>query len=63
MPLGSPANHDAAAFAASGVPIGMLFIRNENGSHNPAEAMEIDDFLAGTSVLTWWLAENLVGLR
>jgi len=29
----------------------MIFIRNENGSHNPAEAMEIDDFMAGVDVL------------
>jgi len=57
IPLGSPASHDAAAFAAARVPMGMLFIRNENGSHNPREAMEIDDFLAATSVLTLWLAE------
>ena len=56
MPLGSPASHDAAAFAACGVPMGMLFIRNENGSHNPDEAMETDDFLAATKVLTAWLA-------
>ncbi|MBN8898455.1 MAG: M20/M25/M40 family metallo-hydrolase, partial [Rhodospirillales bacterium] len=55
--LGSPASHDAAAFAASGVPVGMLFVRNENGSHNPREAMSIDDFLAGTAILTHWLAE------
>ncbi len=59
MPLGSPASHDAAAFAASGVPMGMLFIRNENGSHNPDEAMEMDDFLAATQVLTQWLAVEL----
>lgn len=57
--LNSPASHDAAAFAAAGVPTGMLFVRNENGSHNPREAMEIDDFLQGTSLLTWWLAEHV----
>jgi N-carbamoyl-L-amino-acid hydrolase len=56
--LGSPASHDAAAFAAVGVPMGMIFVRNENGSHNPREAMTIDDFLAGTTLLTWWLAET-----
>jgi beta-ureidopropionase / N-carbamoyl-L-amino-acid hydrolase len=56
--LGSPASHDAAAFAAAGVPMGMIFVKNENGSHNPNETMTIDDFLAGTSVLTYWLAEN-----
>jgi beta-ureidopropionase / N-carbamoyl-L-amino-acid hydrolase len=58
LPLGSPASHDAAAFAAAGVPMGMIFVRNENGSHNPREAMTIDDFLAGTSLLTWYLATN-----
>ena len=56
LELGSPASHDAAAFAAAGVPMGMIFIRNENGSHNPREAMTLDDFLAGTAVLTHWLA-------
>jgi beta-ureidopropionase / N-carbamoyl-L-amino-acid hydrolase len=50
--LGSPASHDAAAFAAAGVPMGMIFIRNENGSHNPREAMTIDDFMVGTALLT-----------
>jgi N-carbamoyl-L-amino-acid hydrolase len=57
MRLGSPASHDAAAFAACGVPMGMIFVRNENGSHNPHEAMSTDDFLAGTSVMAGWLAE------
>ena len=57
--LGSPASHDAAAFAAAGVPMGMVFVRNENGSHNPREAMTLDDFLDGTAVLAWWLAANL----
>ena len=59
LDLGSPASHDGAAFAACGVPIGMIFVRNRNGSHNPFEAMEIDDFLDGTSVLTHWLIQNL----
>jgi N-carbamoyl-L-amino-acid hydrolase len=59
LDLGSPASHDAAAFAAAGVPMGMLFVRNENGSHNPREAMAIDDFLAGTAVLTQFLAATL----
>jgi beta-ureidopropionase / N-carbamoyl-L-amino-acid hydrolase len=59
MDLGSPASHDAAAFAANGVRTGMIFVRNTNGSHNPHEAMAIDDFLAGASVMTWWLANTL----
>ena len=36
-------------------PVAMLFVRNENGSHNPDEAMEIDDFLQTVSILTLWL--------
>jgi N-carbamoyl-L-amino-acid hydrolase len=39
----SGAGHDAATFAGAGIPTAMLFVRNENGSHNPHEAMEITD--------------------
>ena len=53
--IGSPASHDAAAFGAAGIPMGMIFVRNENGSHNPHEAMEIEDFLDGAAVLIQWL--------
>jgi len=56
MKLASGASHDAAAFAAAGVPTQMLFIRNANGSHNPDEAMEIEDFMEATRLLAWWLA-------
>jgi N-carbamoyl-L-amino-acid hydrolase len=56
MPLASPASHDTATFALAGVPSAMLFVRNANGSHNPREAMEIDDFLQGAAVLARWLA-------
>jgi beta-ureidopropionase / N-carbamoyl-L-amino-acid hydrolase len=55
LQLGSPASHDAAAFAASGVPMGMIFVRNENGSHNPHEAMANDDFMSGAALLTQFL--------
>ena len=37
----------------------MIFVRNENGSHNPHEAMEIDDFMAGASLLTRYLVRRL----
>jgi N-carbamoyl-L-amino-acid hydrolase len=47
----SGAGHDAAVFAGAGVPSAMIFVRNENGSHNPHEAMNMDDFLAGASVM------------
>jgi len=29
----------------------MIFVRNQNGSHNPLEAMKTEDFLAGTSII------------
>jgi N-carbamoyl-L-amino-acid hydrolase len=51
-PMPSGAGHDAAVFANQGVRSGMIFVRNQNGSHNPAEAMEIDDFVAGVAVMS-----------
>jgi N-carbamoyl-L-amino-acid hydrolase len=33
----------------------MIFARNENGSHNPFEAMKIEDFLDGAAVLIQWI--------
>lgn len=50
-PLPSGAGHDAAVFANNKVPSVMIFIRNQNGSHNPNEAMDLDDFMYGTDVL------------
>jgi N-carbamoyl-L-amino-acid hydrolase len=47
----SGAGHDAAVFANAGIPCGMLFIRNEHGSHNPREAMEMNDFMLGVRAL------------
>ena len=49
MPSG--AGHDAAVFAAAGVPAVMLFVRNQNGSHNPDEAMRMDDFELAARVI------------
>lgn len=48
----SGAGHDASLFANAGIPSGMLFVRNQHGSHNPHEAMEIDDFMTGVQVLS-----------
>ncbi len=59
--LGSPASHDAAAFAARGVPMGLIFVRNTNGSHNATEAMTLEDFLDGTAVLTSYLVNECRG--
>ena len=50
MPSG--AGHDALVFAGCGVPAAMLFIRNAHGSHNPREAMEMEDFAKASSILT-----------
>ena len=50
-PIPSGAGHDASVFANAGIPSAMIFVRNEHGSHNPEEAMEMDDFLLGTELL------------
>lgn len=57
MPSG--AGHDAAVFANAGIPSAMIFVRNENGSHNPKEAMTIEDFLSGISVMRTAIEEVL----
>jgi N-carbamoyl-L-amino-acid hydrolase len=55
MPSG--AGHDTAVFANAGVPAALIFIRNQNGSHNPDEAMRMDDFAAAANVLAARLAQ------
>ncbi len=59
MLLPSPASHDAATFTVAGVPTAMMFVRNDNGSHNPHEAMATDDFLDAVTVMTAWLIEQV----
>lgn len=49
--MASGAGHDAAVFAKLGIPTGMIFVRNEHGSHNPQEAMSLEDFAVGTRSL------------
>jgi N-carbamoyl-L-amino-acid hydrolase len=49
--LASGAGHDAAVFANAGIPSGMIFVRNFHGSHNPNEAMEIDDLMQGIELM------------
>ncbi|WP_366655257.1 hydantoinase/carbamoylase family amidase [Fodinicurvata sp. EGI_FJ10296] len=49
MPSG--AGHDAAAFSEAGIPTAMVFIRSQNGSHNPDESMRIDDFRLACEVM------------
>jgi N-carbamoyl-L-amino-acid hydrolase len=57
-PMASGAGHDAAVFANAGVPSAMVFVRNEYGSHNPREAMAMDDFAIGAEVLRLALMEG-----
>jgi N-carbamoyl-L-amino-acid hydrolase len=57
LELASGAGHDAAVFSSLGVPTGMIFIRNAHGSHNPDEAMEIEDFARATGLLAAYMAE------
>jgi len=47
----SGAGHDAAIFANQGIPAAMIFIRNDKGSHNPEERMDLGDFMMGVEVL------------
>lgn len=55
----SGAGHDCATFASLGVPSAMLFLRNQNGSHNPDEALRMEDAEAAVRVLARALAELL----
>lgn len=53
--MASGGGHDAAVFSEVGIPSAMVFVRNRNGSHNPAEDMEIADFITGVDVLFQYL--------
>lgn len=55
MPSG--AGHDAAVFAKMGVPTGMIFVRNDHGSHNPDEAMAMQDFAVAAQALSGLLVQ------
>jgi len=52
LSLPSGAGHDAAVFTQQGVPTAMIFVRNDNGSHNPDESMHLDDLACAIDVLT-----------
>ena len=56
--MASGAGHDAAVFANTGISSGMLFVRNQHGSHNSQEAMEMEDFNAAVGVLFHYLTEQ-----
>ena len=60
MPSGG--GHDVVSFAQAGVPAGLLFVRNQHGSHNPQEAMRPEDFAVAAAVVTRWaVAESGAG--
>jgi N-carbamoyl-L-amino-acid hydrolase len=64
--LPSGAGHDSAVFANAGIPSAMIFVRNDKGSHNPHEAMDIADFQLGAKVLgaaLWEAANRTEGFR
>ena len=44
--------HDAAMFARAGIPSAVILVRNANGSHNPDEALDLQNFAAGVRVLS-----------
>ncbi|ALM83536.1 Zn-dependent hydrolase [Bordetella sp. N] len=58
MDMPSGAGHDAAVFANLGVKTAMIFVRNEHGSHNPDEAMALDDFALAARLLADGLADD-----
>ncbi|WP_250502051.1 hydantoinase/carbamoylase family amidase [Caballeronia sp. AZ7_KS35] len=56
MPSGG--GHDPVAFAQAGIPAALVFVANQNGSHNPHEAMRLDDFDHGCRVLLAWILQE-----
>ncbi len=57
--LPSGGGHDCAVFSGLGIPSGMIFIRNDKGSHNPDEHMAFEDFAVATDLLTEWARTEL----
>ncbi len=51
MRLASGAGHDSAVLGNCGIPVAMIFVANQQGSHNPHEAMELEDFIKGAELL------------
>ena len=49
--LPSGAGHDSAVLGNAGIPVSMIFVANQDGSHNPYEKMKLEDFIVGARVL------------
>lgn len=56
----SGAGHDSVVFGNLGVPAAMIFVANQDGSHNPHEKMKIEDFIQGADVL-WNAVKDFPG--
>jgi N-carbamoyl-L-amino-acid hydrolase len=56
--MASGAGHDTAVFANKGVPSTMIFVRNQNGSHNPDEGMRTEDLCVAAKLLACLVAEQ-----
>jgi len=56
MPSG--AGHDTSVFANRGVPAALIFVRNQNGSHNPDEAMRLEDFEVAAEIVRRCIADD-----
>lgn len=52
LTMASGGGHDASVFANTGIPSAILFVRNQNGSHNPHEDMRISDLAAACRTLS-----------
>ncbi len=49
--LPSGAGHDTVIFGNLGIPAAMIFVANQDGSHNAHEKMKLEDFMVGAEVL------------
>lgn len=55
--LPSGAGHDSVIFGNLGIPAAMIFVANQDGSHNPHEKMKLEDFIQGADAL-WNAVQN-----
>ncbi len=53
--MASGGGHDASVFAGNGVPSALIFVRNQNGSHNPDEHMHLEDLDQAITLLAEFL--------
>jgi N-carbamoyl-L-amino-acid hydrolase len=53
--IGAPHRRMPSGAGHDGIPTAMVFVRSQNGSHNPDEAMRLEDFDIACQVLTRWL--------